>query len=255
MRELSKLLRKRDGIGISHLRSPGEKTMHSNLRAVALFAISVILASASLIVPAPSLAGPAQQDGGGLSITFGIGQKPGSPFTLSCESKSSRRTYCAADTRGGATLQQQFPGSAPCVFGSTWGADAEGIWVQHGCRGNFVVNPYTSGPWWWDPGQGQRPPSQGVPRNGACFFKEKYYRGEYFCMSRGASFNLMPSGFDNAISSIKVYGRANVTFYKNANFQSDNATLKSSVSDLASWRLPSDRSRNWNNKISSIQVN
>ena len=35
----------------------------------------------------------------------------------------------------------------------------------------------------------------------------------------------------------------------------DNASFSSSVPDLAAWRLPSDRSRNWNNKISSVQVN
>jgi hypothetical protein len=50
-------------------------------------------------------------------------------------------------------------------------------------------------------------------------------------------------------------GRVSVVIYKSENFQSDSAALNGSVSDLASWRLPSDRSRNWNNKISSIQVN
>jgi DUF3011 family protein/beta/gamma crystallin len=228
--------------------------MKPTLREVAIFAVVMMLTAIVLLVPARSVAGNTQQ-GGGLSITFGVGQQPGSAFTLTCESRSSRRVYCAADTRGGATLQQQFPGSAPCVFGDTWGADGAGIWVQHGCRASFIVNPYTSGPWWWDSGNGHRPPSQGIPRKGACFFKEKYYRGEYFCMARGSSFNLMPPGFNDAISSIKVYGRVTVTIYKNADFQSDNASLNGSVPDLAAWRLPSDRSRNWNNKISSIQIN
>ena len=228
--------------------------MKPTLRGVAILSVATIFAAIILLIPARSVSGAPQQ-GGGISITLGVGQQPGTVYSLNCESRSSRRVYCAADTRGGATLQQQFPGSAPCVFGSTWGADGEGIWVQHGCRGSFVVNPYTSGPWWWDPGNGRRPPSQGIPSRGACFFKEKYYRGEYFCMSRGSSFNLMPSGFNNEISSIKVYGRVSVTFYKNENFQSDSATLNGSVSDLASWRLPSDSSRNWNNKISSVQVN
>lgn len=228
--------------------------MKPTLREVTIFAVAILSAATVLLVPARSLAGNAQQ-GGGLSITFGVGQQPGTVYTLTCESRSSRRVYCAADTRGGATLQQQLPGSAPCIFGNTWGADGEGIWVQRGCRGTFVVNPYTSGPWWWDPGNGHRPPSQGIPSRGACFFKEKYYRGEYFCMSRGSRFNLMPPGFNNAISSIKIYGRATVVIYKNENFQSDSAELNGSVSNLDSWRLPSDRSRNWNNKISSLQVN
>ena len=228
--------------------------MKPTLRGVAILSVATIFAAIFLLIPTRSVSGAPQQ-GGGISITLGVGQQPGTAYSLNCESRSSRRVYCTADTRGGATLQQQFPGSAPCVFGSTWGADGEGIWVQRGCRGSFVVNPYTSGPWWWDPGNGRRPPSQGIPSRGACFFKEKYYRGEYFCTSRGSSFNVMPVGFNNEISSIKVYGRVSVTFYKNADFQSDNATLNGSVSDLATWRLPSDRSRNWNNKISSVQVN
>jgi len=230
--------------------------MRHNLRLVSAFAVITILTVIVLCVPARSVsATPPPQSGGGISVTLGIGQQPGSPFTLTCESRSSHRTYCAADTRGGATLQTRLPGSSPCIFGNTWGADGAGLWVQGGCRGVFLVSPYAGGPWWWDPGAGHRPPSQGIPSRGACFFKEKYYRGEYFCMTRGSSFNAMPGGFDNEISSIKVYGRVSIAIYKNANFQSDNANLNSSVPDLAAWRLPSDRSRNWNNKISSVQVN
>src|ERR1700691_5453295 len=227
--------------------------MKPTLREVATFAVVIMLAAIVLPVPTRSVSGKAQQ-GGGISITFGVGQQPGVVYTLTCESKSYGRTYCAADTRGGATIQQQIS-SAPCIFGSTWGADGAGICVQNGCRASFIVNPYTSGPWWWDPGQGHRPPSKGIPSRGACFFKEKYYRGEYFCMTRGSSVNLVPPGFNHAVSSIKVYGRGGVHIYKSADFQSDNASFSGIVPDLAAWRLPSDRSRNWNNKISSVQVN
>ncbi len=59
----------------------------------------------------------------------------------------------------------------------------------------------------------------------------------------------------HVVPKYKVYGRATVIIDKNANFQSDNAGFSSGVTDLAAWRLPSDRSRNWNNKISSVQVN
>jgi hypothetical protein len=65
----------------------------------------------------------------------------------------------------------------------------------------------------------------------------------------------VPPGFNDAVSSIKVYGPVGVTIYKNADFQSDNASFSSSVPDLAAWKLPRDRSRNWNNTISSVQVN
>jgi Protein of unknown function (DUF3011)/Beta/Gamma crystallin len=221
---------------------------------IAAVALIMMLGSVTFFLSARSVAATSSQSGG-ISVTLGVGQQPGAPYTVSCESKSSRRTYCVADTRVGATVQQRFPGSAPCIFGNTWGADGEGIWVQGGCRATFIVNPYNGGPWWWEPGTGHRPPSQGIPSRGACFFKEKYYRGEYFCMTRGSSFNLVPPGFNDAISSIKVYGRVSIAIYKNSNFQGDNATFSSSVPDLAAWKLPSDRSRNWNNKISSVQVN
>lgn len=230
--------------------------MHFNLRGIAAFAIATTLAAIVLFTPTRSLSAMPPQSGGGLSITFGVGQKPDAPYSVTCESRSHRRTYCAADTRGGATLQQQFPASAPCVFGNTWGADAEGVWVEGGCRGTFVVNPYNGGgPWWWDPGNGHRPPSQGIPRRGACFFKERNYRGEYFCMNSGASFNLLPPGFNDKISSIQVYGRVSMVIYNDANFRGENVAINRSVSDLSAWRLPSNSNKNWNNRISSIQVN
>ena len=180
----------------------------------------------------------------------------GSLHTAEEKTRSHRRTYCAADTRGGATLQEQFPGSAPCVFGNNWGADAEGVWVEGGCRGTFVVNPYNGGgPWWWDPGNGHRPPSQGIPRRGACFFKERDYRGEYFCMNSGVSFNLSPPGFNDTISSIQRYGRVSMVVYNDANFRGENVSINRSVSDLSARRLNSNRNKNWNNRISSIQIN
>jgi len=245
--------RKSGRIYIGSAHSQEEKKMKITLRGIAIFSVAMVFAAIILLIPARPVSGAPQQ-GGGISITFGVGQQPGAVYTLTCESKSYGRRYCAADTRGGATIQQQIS-SAPCVFGSTWGADGAGIWVQNGCRASFIVNPYTSGPWWWDPGQGHRPPSQGIPRRGACFFRDVNYRGEYYCMSSGSSFNVMPSGFNNTISSIQVYGRASVTIYRSANFRDDNSTTKRSVPDLRAWRLPSNGARNWNDQISSVQVN
>lgn len=83
--------------------------MQSNLRAIAAFAIVITLAAIVLFIPTHSVSATPPQSGGGLSITFGVGQKPDAPYTVTCESRSHRRTYCAADTRGGATLQQHFP--------------------------------------------------------------------------------------------------------------------------------------------------
>ncbi len=41
------------------------------------------------------------------------------------------------DTRGGVRLTRQISGSA-CIQGQTWGYDNGGVWVDRGCRAEFV---------------------------------------------------------------------------------------------------------------------
>lgn len=60
-------------------------------------------------------------------------------YGLTCASEDGRRHYCSADTRGGVTMQHQRSKSA-CVQGSSWGFDQQGVWVDHGCRADFIVN-------------------------------------------------------------------------------------------------------------------
>lgn len=57
---------------------------------------------------------------------------------ITCSSENGKRNYCAADTRGGVTLQRQRSGS-PCQQNVTWGYDGRGIWVDRGCRADFVI--------------------------------------------------------------------------------------------------------------------
>jgi hypothetical protein len=59
--------------------------------------------------------------------------------TIVCESRDGRRSTCAADTSNGVTLQRQISESA-CVRGRTWGYDRYGIWVDEGCRAEFVLD-------------------------------------------------------------------------------------------------------------------
>jgi hypothetical protein len=58
--------------------------------------------------------------------------------TISCNSDDERRHSCTVDTRGGVRLLTQHSGSA-CTEGYSWGADHQGIWVDHGCRADFGV--------------------------------------------------------------------------------------------------------------------
>lgn len=55
-----------------------------------------------------------------------------------CESKDGRRNNCKADTTEGAQIVRAL-GDRDCGFGREWGYDANGIWVNKGCRAEFVV--------------------------------------------------------------------------------------------------------------------
>ncbi|HXN50588.1 MAG TPA: DUF3011 domain-containing protein [Candidatus Acidoferrum sp.] len=58
--------------------------------------------------------------------------------TIACNSDDMGRHSCSVDTRGGVRLLTQRSGSA-CTEGYSWGADNQGIWVDHGCRADFSV--------------------------------------------------------------------------------------------------------------------
>ena len=58
---------------------------------------------------------------------------------LTCASDDGRRHYCQVDTSRGVRMTRQRSGS-PCNQGSTWGYDRRGIWVDRGCRADFVTN-------------------------------------------------------------------------------------------------------------------
>ena len=79
----------------------------------------------------------------------------GGAEVITCSSENRRRHFCPADTRGGVRLVRQFSDAA-CRQGSTWGYDANGIWVDRGCRAEFEVR---SG-WRW-PGSGTTFPGTG----------------------------------------------------------------------------------------------
>ena len=64
-------------------------------------------------------------------------------YSLTCASEDGRRHYCPADTRAGVTMQRQRSKSA-CTEGTTWGSDQNGVWVDRGCRADFLVNTPSS---------------------------------------------------------------------------------------------------------------
>ena len=60
-------------------------------------------------------------------------------ITVVCESRDGRRHRCAADTLGQITLGRQITRDSNCVEGRTWGSDSRGIWVDRGCRAEFLI--------------------------------------------------------------------------------------------------------------------
>jgi hypothetical protein len=90
------------------------------------------------------------------SSAVGAMPSPQGPGTVNCSSEDGRRKYCPVDVSGGVQLVNQRSGS-PCTFGSTWGWDRRGIWVDRGCRADFAVgyNGRPGGPGNNWPGFGQ----------------------------------------------------------------------------------------------------
>jgi hypothetical protein len=170
---------------------------------------------------------------------------------ITCESRGNRREYCAVEGRGEVTMVRQI-GRAECIRGRTWGIDEGGIWVQNGCRAEFQIERRNEGPTWWNQGPGRG--RGGMRGAAACFYRERDFRGDYFCMRRGESFPRMPRGFDDQIASIRVFRDSFVEVFQDDDFRGDRARTGRDVRDLRRWRVPENRNRNWGNRISSIRV-
>ena len=58
---------------------------------------------------------------------------------IACNSTDGRKSYCDADTRGATVQLARKMGPSPCDEGVSWGYDKQGIWVDRGCRAEFVI--------------------------------------------------------------------------------------------------------------------
>ena len=82
------------------------------------------------------------------------------------------------------------------------------------------------------------------PRDGACFYLDADYRGDSFCMNAGESRRNVEDRYNDKISSVRVFGRAQVIVYEHENFGGASRTFTGGVSNL----------QDWNDKITAIQV-
>jgi hypothetical protein len=85
-----------------------------------------------------------------------------------------------------------------------------------------------------------------TPREGACFYEDANYRGDYFCVESGDEVSSMPSGANDRVSSIRIFGRVDVTVFKDSRFRGETLRVDTSVRDLDD--------EDFNDTISSIQI-
>ena len=84
------------------------------------------------------------------------------------------------------------------------------------------------------------------PGAGACFYENRNFDGEYFCVEAGADLPSIPRGMSDRISSLRVFGRAEVTIFRDARFRGRSTRFNRNVRDL--------RSEGWNDEVSSLEV-
>jgi len=85
-----------------------------------------------------------------------------------------------------------------------------------------------------------------LPRDGACFYEDANYRGSYFCADAGQELSSIPSGANDRVSSIRVFGRAEVIVFEDPRFRGGSRRVESDVRDL--------QVEDFNDAISSFQI-
>ena len=98
----------------------------------------------------------------------------------------------------------------------------------------------------WDRGRAPMWGREEMPAEGACFYQDVNFGGEYFCVPRGASYAMVPEGFNDRISSIRVISAGSVLVFGDKDFGGGVGRISSDAPDL--------RHGVWSDKISSIRV-
>jgi hypothetical protein len=88
-------------------------------------------------------------------------------------------------------------------------------------------------------------------RDRVCVYKDIHYQGWEQCYNAGDEVNTL-GGRNNAVSSIRIYGRASVTVYSETNFRGQAAEFSSNVPDLGLRSLAGGKT--WSDHIQSLRV-
>ncbi|MBN2242750.1 MAG: peptidase inhibitor family I36 protein [Acidobacteria bacterium] len=82
------------------------------------------------------------------------------------------------------------------------------------------------------------------PRDGACFYVDRDYQGEEYCVDADESQHQIANRYNDRISSVRIFGKAQVVVYEHENLGGARRVLASSTPGLG----------DFNDKISSIEV-
>jgi len=85
-----------------------------------------------------------------------------------------------------------------------------------------------------------------APREGACFYREPNFRGEYFCAGVGQDVLRVPDDMNDEISSIRTFGNTEVTIFQDERFRGRSERFGGDIRNLAAER--------WNDRLSSFRI-
>ena len=85
-----------------------------------------------------------------------------------------------------------------------------------------------------------------LPQSGACFFQDAEFRGDYFCVAAGTNVTAVPDDMNDKISSMRVFGRAEVTVFQDTRFRGESMKFGGDIRNL--------KFEGWNDRISSMRV-
>lgn len=87
----------------------------------------------------------------------------------------------------------------------------------------LVLAPSASAQYW---GRGAQ------PNSGACFYEDINFGGRYFCTRVGDNNPRVPSNINDEISSIRLFGDAEVIVFRDGNMRGESRVFASGVRDL-----------------------
>jgi len=96
------------------------------------------------------------------------------------------------------------------------------------------------------PAEAQRWGRPSEPRNGACFYRDPDFRGDYFCAAVGEEISSVPYSMSGRIASIRLFGDAEVHLFENSRFGGRSTTFDFDVEEL--------EYEGWDHRVSSLRV-